>query len=86
MTKRLCCCIPDQSKLDEGCSNPAEYEIYSSSPDGMRATSPETDSCAVHLELMLDDSVRFEILRIPKVDETPSMNSADEWRKSRDAK
>ncbi len=62
MTKPFCCFIPDQSKLDEGCQNPAAYEIYmmdNPTPDA------NTVSCAEHLEQMLDDSLYFHIFRIP---------------------
>jgi hypothetical protein len=56
---RLCCCIPDQSKLDERCQKQAEYEIWrDDTPDGA------TDACAEHLEQMLDDSPHFSIFRI----------------------
>ena len=59
--KRLCCCIPDQTKPDEQCLNLAEYQIWMG-----HSPLPEdsTDSCGNHLEEMLDDSVRFEIFRI----------------------
>lgn len=62
---RLCCCIPDQAKLDERCQKPAEYEIWShaETPDDM------TDACAEHLEQMLDDSLHFSIFRIAQVDQ-----------------
>jgi len=59
--KRLCCCIPDQNNLDNRCKNLAVYTIYSlsnPSPDNY------TESCAEHLEQMLDDSTNFEIVRI----------------------
>jgi len=59
--KHLCCCIPNQEKPNERCQNPAEYQIWSGwEPRGEQYT----ESCADHLESMLDDSVRFEILRI----------------------
>lgn len=60
-TKRLCCWIPDQTKLDEGCQNLAEYEIWTGNgPDD------NTESCAEHLEVMLDDHNYFMIYRIPR--------------------
>lgn len=58
---RRCCYIPDQSKPDEWCPNPAVYEIqfgYCPTPDDT------TDACAEHVGVMLDNSDRFEILRI----------------------
>ena len=56
---RLCCYIPDQTKLDEWCQKLAVYWIcMGSAPDDF------TESCAEHLEQMLDDSGRFEIVRI----------------------
>ena len=56
---RECCFIPDQSKLDAGCQRLAEYQIWTGyTPDDY------TESCAEHLEEMLDDSSRFEIVRI----------------------
>ena len=61
--KRLCCYIPDQKKLDAGCQKSAEYQVwmgYGPTPDDF------TESCAEHLEKLLDDNVRFEILRIPQ--------------------
>lgn len=61
MTERLCCCIPDQSKLDEGCKNLAEYVIYGESNN---LELNYTESCGEHLEQMLDDSRRFTIDRI----------------------
>jgi hypothetical protein len=58
---RLCCYIPDQSKLIERCQNPAQYQIWTgNTPDDF------AESCAEHLESMLDDHVRFEVLRIPE--------------------
>jgi hypothetical protein len=62
--KGLCCYIPDQTKLDEGCKNEAVFEIwYGSDP------TPDDNSlsCAEHLVQMLDDSVRFEIFRMEVV-------------------
>ena len=59
MTTRLCCCIPDQSKLDARCQNLVEYQIWS----GL-TVDDFTESCGEHLEVMLDDSPRFEILRV----------------------
>jgi hypothetical protein len=60
-SKRLCCCIPDQSKIDERCHNYATYQIW----NGHNPTPDDyTESCAEHLEEMLDDSSRFEVLRI----------------------
>ena len=56
---RLCCCIPDQTKLDERCQNLAEYQIWTGS-----TVDDYTESCEVHLVEMLDDSGRFEIVRI----------------------
>ncbi len=54
-----CCCIPDQTKLNEGCPQEAAYRIISG------PTSDDyTESCATHLEQMLDDSRRFEIVRL----------------------
>ena len=67
MEKRLCCCIPNQEEPDDRCRNLAEYQIwngYSPTPDDY------TESCAEHLEKMLDDSGRFEILRIGCNDST----------------
>jgi hypothetical protein len=64
MDKHLCCCIPDQTKLDEGCQNLAEYQIImgdNPTPDDY------TESCAEHLEEMLDDSEKFTVLRIDQV-------------------
>lgn len=61
MTSRLCCCIPDQSKLDEGCKNLAEYVIYNESNNPYEGY---TESCGEHLEQMLDDSHRFTVDRI----------------------
>lgn len=63
MDKRLCCCIPNQDKPEEGCQNLAEYLIFMGeypSPDDY------TESCGEHLEEMLDDSNRFEIYRIKR--------------------
>ena len=60
---RYCCCIPVQTALDEGCLNQAEYQIWfgdNPTPDDC------TESCGEHLEAMLDDHNRFEILRIPE--------------------
>ena len=48
MEKQKCCCIPDQSKLEEGCSNDAEYEIFS-----LDNKNTPTLVCAKHLEPML---------------------------------
>ena len=62
MKERLCCCIPDQTREDLRCTRLAEYQIWMGddpTPDAY------TESCSVHLEQMLDDSVRFEVLRIP---------------------
>lgn len=67
MTKRLCCCIPDQKRLDVGCENLAEYQIWMGNNP---APDDYTESCAEHLEIMLDDSVRFEVLRITATDRT----------------
>lgn len=61
MNKRLCCYIPNQERLDKHCQSLAEYQIwmgYNPSPDDY------TESCAEHLKDMLDDSARFEVLRI----------------------
>lgn len=61
--KRLCCFIPDQSKLDEGCENPAVFQVWNyfrPNPDAY------TESCAEHLEQMLDDADGFIVLRIPE--------------------
>ena len=61
MDKRLCCCIPDQTKQDEQCQNLATYQIWwGNTPDDF------TESCATHLEEMLDDHVSFTVLRIPE--------------------
>ncbi len=63
MAGRECCCIPAQQNLESGCTKPAEYQVWfgdNPTPDNF------TESCAEHLEAMLDDSVRFEILRIPQ--------------------
>lgn len=61
MTKRLCCYIPDQSKLDERCQNLVTYQVYF----GYSPTVDDfTETCAEHLEGMLDDNARFEIIRI----------------------
>lgn len=60
---RLCCCIPDQNKLDEGCPNVAEYTIYFGYGPG---PDDWTESCLEHIPLMLDDSRRFEIIEIPE--------------------
>ena len=51
-----CCYIADNG-LE--CLNSAQYRIIS-------GTSPDdyTETCSDHLELMLDDSPRFEIIRI----------------------
>lgn len=58
---RICCCIPDQTKLDERCKNLAVYEIwYGSNP----TPCDYSDTCAEHLEELLDDHNRFEIFRI----------------------
>lgn len=57
----LCCFIIDQDAPGDGCMNFAVYQIWngdSPTPDDY------TESCAAHLEQMLDDSMRFEILRI----------------------
>lgn len=62
--KRLCCCIPDQNKMDQGCQNPAVYQIYFGY---IPTVNDYTEVCAEHLEEMLDDNVRFEILRIPEM-------------------
>ena len=64
MSKRLCCYIPNQNKLNEGCQNLAEYQIImgdNPTPDDF------TESCPQHLEEMLDDSKKFTILRIDPV-------------------
>ena len=58
-SNRLCCCIPDQSKLDESCQKLAAYQIWTGS-----TVDDYTESCAEHLEQMLDDSGRFDIVRI----------------------
>lgn len=61
MEKRFCCYIPDQTKLNKGCQNLAEYQIWmgdNPTPDDY------TESCAEHLEEMLDDSLKFVVLRI----------------------
>jgi len=56
---RMCCYILDQEDLSTGCRNPAMYEIWDGhTPDDF------TDSCAAHLEVMLSDKKRFEVLRI----------------------
>lgn len=61
--ERLCCCIPDQDKLDERCQNLAAYRILFGNYPGV---DDFTESCSEHLEEMFDDNVRFEILRIPE--------------------
>ena len=69
MTSRLCCFILNQDKLEEGCENQAEYQIwygYKPTPDDY------TESCGEHLEQMLDDSTRFEILRIEEDEHAPT--------------
>ncbi len=61
--ERMCCYIPDQDKLDIGCDKLAVYRIlfgYYSTVDDF------TETCADHLEVMPDDNVRFEVLRIPE--------------------
>lgn len=60
-TQRLCCCIPDQSKLEERCQKPTEFEVWFGWEPG-----PEdcTDTCSGHVAEMLDDSPRFEIVRV----------------------
>lgn len=61
--ERLCCCIPDQTREDLRCARLAEYQIWFGNDP---APDAYTESCSVHLEQMLDDSVRFEVLRIPQ--------------------
>jgi len=57
--QRLCCCIPDQSKLDERCQKSAEYQIwYGETPDDF------TESCLEHIPLMLTDAYEHRILHI----------------------
>ncbi len=60
-SNRLCCCIPDQSKLDEGCQELAEYTIWAGDT---YTVDDYTESCAEHVGLMLDDNDRFEIVRL----------------------
>ncbi len=60
---RLCCCIPDQSKLNERCEKLATFQIWvgdNPSPDDF------TESCDIHIAQLLDNNVRFELLRIPE--------------------
>ena len=69
--ERICCCIPDQNKLDEGCKKPAVYEIWyggNPSPDDF------SDSCAEHLEQLLDDSNTFTINRISTAQDNDGIN------------
>ena len=61
--ERLCCCIPDQTRQDMRCTHLAEYQIWSGDDP---APDAYTESCPEHLEQMLDDSMRFEVLRIPQ--------------------
>ena len=58
---RLCCFIPDQTKPDRGCQNIATFQIWlgdNPTPDDY------TETCDEHLLQMLDDSSRFELIRI----------------------
>ena len=58
---RLCCCIPDQAKPDQGCQNIATFQVWlgdNPTPDDY------TETCDEHLLEMLDDSSRFELIRI----------------------
>ncbi len=59
---RLCCCIPDQSSLGR-CEKLATFQIWigdNPSPDDY------TESCDDHIAQLLDDNIRFELLRIPE--------------------
>ena len=58
MTERLCCYILDQENLNSQCQNKARYRVLGEEPDNY------TEACAEHLELLLDDSPSFSILRI----------------------
>jgi hypothetical protein len=61
MAKRLCCCIPDQTKFGERCQKMAEYRIFSEDNPNL---DNYTESCGEHLEQMLDGSKVFRIFRI----------------------
>jgi len=57
--RRLCCCIPDQSRLDRRCENDAEWVIeYGPTPDDY------TESCTDHVGIMLTDAVEHRVYRI----------------------
>lgn len=57
--RRLCCYIPDQSRLDMRCQNDAEWIIeHGPSPDDY------TESCTEHVGVMLTDAVEHRIYRI----------------------
>jgi len=59
VNKRLCCCIPNQSKLQERCQHNAEWIIvHGPSPDDY------TESCTAHVGVMLTDAVEHRIYRI----------------------
>ena len=59
--KRQCCFMPDQTDTTSRCDNLAKYEIWY----GDEPTHDDySDACAAHLEELLDDHNRFEILRI----------------------
>jgi len=56
---RLCCCIPDQNRLDRRCQNDAEWTIeHGPTPDDY------TESCTEHVGTMLTDAVEHRIYRI----------------------
>jgi len=73
--KRMCCYIPDEDRPSKGCHKLAVYRIHFGNHPTIGdqyAYSAKiedynfTETCANHLEIMLDDNVRFEVLRIPE--------------------
>lgn len=58
---RTCCCIPDQTKLDQVCPKPAEWQIWS-------GTGPDdyTEACSAHVGLLLSDAPEHRILPIKR--------------------
>lgn len=53
----LCCFVSEQKV---SCVKPAKYQVWTESEN----LDNYTEACAEHLELTLDDSVRFTIFRI----------------------
>lgn len=58
---RLCCCIPNQGKLDECCQEKAEYEIwFGNTPNDF------IDSCFKHIPELMTDSPEHRLIKINK--------------------